>query len=269
MFTVNHRLSTHLLDGHKRFAFLFGPVFLLTFSSFDPLIWTSQRTKKVSPRRVTRLYAHCIFRGKVLVFVMAANMFVFLAFFAFLIGSSATLKCTERPSIELLDCSGLHLSSLPHFWQPRAWVKFLDLKRNVIVDLNFSSLAARFPRLEEVDVRENPFDCGLLSSLLPTELIEVRSDCEPRRTALPPTTTTNLLYAKTATTDVPSFSQHGTDFTTHHVGNAEGRVLLISLLSSFCVLTFVVLDYLEKESLPPYGYRTNCDGQYAPLLVLV
>ena len=172
---------------------------------------------------------------------MAANMFVFLGLFAFPIGSSATLKCTERRSIELLDCSGLHLASLPRFRQPKIWVKFLDLKRNVIVDLNFSSLAICFPRLEEVDIRENPFGWSSLSSLLPSEFIEVRSDCEPRLTALPPTTTTSLLYAKTATTDVSFFSQHRTNFTTHHVENAEGCVLLISLLSSFCVLSFVLL----------------------------
>ena len=170
---------------------------------------------------------------------MAANMFVAANI---LNGSSATPKCTERPSINLLDCSGLHLTSLPRFRQPKIWVESFDLKWNGIVYLNFSSLTIRFPNLLRLDVRENPIDCG---SLLPAKFIEVRSDCEPRPTALPPTTTTSsttdLPYAKTATTDVTFFSQHGTHFTTPHVGNAEDRVLLISLVSSFCVLKFVLL----------------------------
>ena len=89
-------------------------------------------------------------------------MFVFLALFAILNGSSATPKCTERRSINLLDCSGLHLTSLPRFRQPKIWVESLDLKRNAIVYLNFSSLTIRFPNLRRLDVRENPFDCGSL-----------------------------------------------------------------------------------------------------------
>ena len=101
---------------------------------------------------------------------MAANTFVFLAFFAILNGSSATPKCMERRSINLLDCSGHHLTSLPRFRQPKIWVESLDWKRNAIVYLNFSSLTIRFPNLHRLDVRENPFDCG---SLLPTKFIEV------------------------------------------------------------------------------------------------
>ena len=159
---------------------------------------------------------------------MAANMIVLFAFFTVLYGCSATPICKERSSFELLDCSRLRLSSLPHFWQPRAWVKFLNLKRNLIVELNFSSLAECFPSLQEVDLRENPFNC---SSLLPSIHIKVRSDCELRRT----------VNVKTPTTVVASFSQLRTVFTTHRAGNAEGRVLLISLLSSFCVLTSVVV----------------------------
>ena len=169
---------------------------------------------------------------------MAANMIVLFAFFTVLYGCSATPICKERPSFELLDCSRLRLSSLPHFWQPRAWVKFLNLKRNLFVELNFS-LAECFPSLQEVDLRENPFNC---SSLLPLININVRSDCELRRTVLPPTTTNIVVNVKTPTPVVASFSQLRTVFTTHRAGNVEGRVLLISLLSSFCVLTSVVVS---------------------------
>ena len=151
---------------------------------------------------------------------MAATMFIFLAF---LIGSSSALICREQRRINLLDCSGLQLVFVPHFKQPQIWVRALDLRRNDIVSVNFSSLLVDFPNLQRLDLRQNPYDCASL------DFIEVRSDCVTPVTVVTPAITLlptrpSARYVTLTYESVP---------TTHHAGNTtKSHVLLISLVSS-------------------------------------
>ena len=72
---------------------------------------------------------------------------------------------------------------VPRFKQPQIWVRALDLRRNDIVSVNFSSLLVDFPNLQRLDLRQNPYDCASL------DFIEVRSDCVTPVTVVTPAIT--------------------------------------------------------------------------------
>ena len=141
------------------------------------------------------------------------HLILFVSVLSFSV-SLSTPKCLEQRSFGFLDCSGLMLNDTVQLPTVRdSWVKYLDLRMNRFVSINFTNLILAYPDLQFVDVRDNvAFDCRIPRGLK----IFIRSDCNSRSVIylsrlasstistktqflLPPTSTTPFLLPSTAT----------------------------------------------------------------------
>ena len=128
---------------------------------------------------------------------MLSRMFVFILFV--LVKSSSCNQCIELKSFHILDCSGQGISTFPRYSE-RNWVEVLVLKDNNITYVNVSAIMMDFPRIQYIDLRDNPLDCTM--SLVCVK-VNISSDC-PHTTVRPTTAVATTSPAQRRTISVLS-----------------------------------------------------------------
>ena len=108
-------------------------------------------------------------------------MFVLILFV--LVKSSYCNQCAEFKSFHVLDCSGQGISTFPRYSE-RNWVEVIILNDNNITYVNISIIMVDFPRIQYINLRNNPLDCTML---LVCVKVNISSDC-PHTTVRPATT---------------------------------------------------------------------------------
>jgi len=112
-------------------------------------------------------------------------------------------ECYCKEELRLIDCSRANLMVIPKS-VPLVNYTTLNLRHNLLVQVNFSVLKEQLPSLKMVDLRDNPFDC---KGFPDKTIFGVITDCETAASVKTTTMTkANRRTSKTnpKTTRIPS-----------------------------------------------------------------
>ena len=120
-------------------------------------------------------------------------------------------KCFCSESTKIISCVDSRLVKVPAFSSyVKTWVKRLNLRFNSLLDLS-SLLQNAYPRLEFVDVRDNPkYLCNDIHYLLLAKGLIIESHCDSQETTIiitRPTKTTRYTSKSPPTTPPPTDSE--------------------------------------------------------------